>query len=101
VEEAVITFRKWLDTLSLVPTIVGIKEKVGAIVDQEIDRTLASLKHLSPSDMEAVRRMGQAITGKVIHDPIHFLKNTGDHRDDSRYINVARHLFKLDNHTDD
>jgi glutamyl-tRNA reductase len=101
VEEAVIGFRRWLDTLDLVPTIVGIKDKVGTITAQEIEKTLASLRHLSAQDMEAIRRMGQAITSKVIHDPIHFLKHIGSHRDDSRYISVARHLFNLDNINDD
>ncbi|MFH1155048.1 MAG: glutamyl-tRNA reductase [Pseudomonadota bacterium] len=101
VEEAVIKFRKWLDTLELVPTIIGIKEKITAITEQETEKTLSGLKHLSPQDMDAIRRMSQAITNKVIHDPIRFLKNTGEHRDDSRYINVARHLFNLDNINDD
>lgn len=101
VEEAVIKFQRWLDTLNLVPTIKAINEKISAITSTEMEKTIGSLKHLSEQDVEAIRRMTRAITSKIIHDPILFLKNTGEHRDDSRYISMARHLFNLDNINDD
>ncbi len=96
VEEAVLTFRKWVDSLSIVPTIKGINDKMTAIVELEFNKTMSSLGHLSQGDMEAVRRMTQAIATRTIHDPIQFLRNTGDHRDDSLYLNVTRQLFDLD-----
>jgi len=96
VEEAVLTFRKWVDSLSIVPTIKAINDKMTAIVELEFNKTMSSLTHLSQGDMEAVRRMTQAIATRTIHDPIQFLRNTGDHRDDSLYLNVTRQLFDLD-----
>ena len=96
VEEAVLTFRKWVDSLSIVPTIKAINDKMTAIVELEFNKTMSSLGHLSQGDMEAVRRMTQAIATRTIHDPIQFLRNTGDHRDDSLYLNVTRQLFDLD-----
>ena len=96
VEEAVVTFQKWLDSLAIVPTIKAINDKMTNIVDMEFNKTLSSLHHLSESDIEAVRRMTRAIASRTIHDPIRFLRNTGDHRDDSLYLNVTRQLFDLD-----
>jgi glutamyl-tRNA reductase len=96
VEEAVLTFRKWMDSLSIVPTIKAINDKMTAIVELEFNKTMSSLTHLSQGDREAVRRMTQAIATRTIHDPIQFLRNTGDHRDDSMYLNVTRQLFDLD-----
>lgn len=97
VEEAVLSFRKWMDSLSIVPTIKAINDKMTAIVELEFNKTMSSLGgHLSQVDMEAVRRMTQAIATRAIHDPIKFLRNTGDHRDDSLYLNVTRQLFDLD-----
>jgi glutamyl-tRNA reductase len=96
VEEAVLTFRKWVDSLSIVPTIKAINDKMTAIVELEFNKTMSSLTHLSQGDMEAIRRMTQAIATRSIHDPIQFLRNTGDHRDDSLYLNVTRQLFDLD-----
>jgi glutamyl-tRNA reductase len=96
VAEAVIRFRHWLDSLAIVPTIKAINDKVTVIVDMECDKTLSHLSHLPEADQDAIRRMTRAIASRVIHDPIVFLKNTGGHRDDSMYLNVARQLFNLD-----
>lgn len=96
VEEALVTFRKWLDSLAIVPTIKAINEKMTTIVDMELERTLSGMSHLADKDIDAIRRMTRAIASRAIHDPIIFLRNTGDHRDDSLYLNVARQLFNLD-----
>lgn len=96
VEEALVTFRKWLDSLAIVPTIKAINEKMTTIVDMEFERTLSGMSHLADKDIDAIRRMTRAIASRAIHDPIIFLRNTGDHRDDSLYLNVARQLFNLD-----
>lgn len=96
VAQAVVKFRKWLDSLAIVPTIKAINDKMTTIVEMECDKTLAHLEHLSEQDRAAIRRMTQAIASRAIHDPILFLKNTGSHRDDSLYLNVTRQLFNLD-----
>lgn len=95
IDEAVVKFGKWLESLAIVPTIKALNDKVAAIVDNELKRTFASLKHLSEHDKDAIKRMTQAIASKTIHDPILFLRNTGDHRDDSLYLNVAQQLFNI------
>ena len=96
IEEAVVKFRQWLEGLAVVPTIKALNEKMTDIVNLECDKTLAGMKHLSENDMAAIRRMTRAIASRTIHDPIRFLRNTGDHRDDSLYLNVTRQLFNLD-----
>ena len=96
IEEAVVKFRNWLESLAIVPTIKALNEKMTSIVDIECKKTLSNLKHLSPEDISAVKRMTRAIASRTIHDPIRFLRNTGDHRDDSLYLNVTRQLFNID-----
>ncbi|MBU1341276.1 MAG: glutamyl-tRNA reductase [Proteobacteria bacterium] len=96
IEEAVVKFRKWLESLAIVPTIKALNDKMSSIVEIECNKTLSSLKHLSKEDIEAIKRMTQAIASRTIHDPILFLRNTGDHRDDSLYLNVTRQLFNID-----
>ncbi|WP_020587874.1 glutamyl-tRNA reductase [Desulfobacter curvatus] len=96
VEEALLAFRRWLDELAVVPTIKAINRKMTDIVNLECEKTLAGLSHLSTGDAESIRRMTRAIASRAIHDPILFLRNTGDHRDDSLYLNIARQLFNLD-----
>jgi glutamyl-tRNA reductase len=96
IEEAVVKFRSWIEGLAVVPTIKAMNDKMSAIVEIEFKKTLSNLKHLSKEDIEAIRRMTQAIASRTIHDPILFLRNTGNHRDDSLYLNVTRQLFNID-----
>jgi glutamyl-tRNA reductase len=96
IEEAVVKFRKWLEGLAIVPTIKALNDKMSSIVDMECKKTLSNLKHLSGEDIDAIKRMTRAIATRSIHDPILFLRNTGDHRDDSLYLNVTRQLFNID-----
>ncbi|THB76994.1 MAG: glutamyl-tRNA reductase [Desulfobacteraceae bacterium] len=95
VDEAVIKFEQWMDGLKVVPSIKAINDKIQAITHAECEKTLAGL-NLSGADADAIRRMTKAIATRTLHDPIRFLKNTGDHRDDSRYLSMARQLFNVD-----
>jgi len=96
IEEAVVKFLKWMESLAIMPTIKALNDKISTIVDMECKKTFSNLKHLSQEDMEAIKRMTQAIATRTLHDPILFLRNTGDHRDDSLYLNVTRQLFNID-----
>ena len=95
VDEGVVKFGKWLEGLAIVPTIKALNDKMTDIVDMEFEKTLPSLKNLSDKEIDAVRRMTRAIASRMIHDPILFLRDTGDHRDDALYLNVTRQLFNL------
>ncbi|MCG8642645.1 MAG: glutamyl-tRNA reductase [Desulfobacterales bacterium] len=95
IDEAVFKFEQWLESLAIVPTIKALNDKISAIVEMECNKTLSQLKHLDPKDVEAIQRMSKAIASRTIHDPILFLRNTGDHRDDSLYLNVTQQLFNI------
>lgn len=95
IDEAVVKFEQWMESLAIVPTIKALNDKISAIVEMECNKTLSHLKHLDPKDVEAIQRMSKAIASRTIHDPILFLRNTGDHRDDSLYLNVTQQLFNI------
>lgn len=96
IDQAVVKFGRWLESLAIVPTIKAMNDKMSSIVEMEFDKTLTSLQHLSEEDIEAIQRMTRAIATRSMHDPILFLRNIGDHRDDSLYLNVTQQLFNLE-----
>jgi glutamyl-tRNA reductase len=97
IEEAVVHFRGWRQGLDVVPTIKAMREKLGAIAEAELDRTLGGrLRHLGPAERAAVRRMTDAMVKKILHDPTLFLKGSGCHGGKSVYLDVTRKLFNLD-----
>ena len=95
IDEAVIHFRKWYESLAVVPTIVAMRKKMDRIAKTEIDKTLKSLNHLSDTDCQAIHRMGDALS-KMLHDTIICLKKNGCYRDKSQHLDITRRLFNLD-----
>jgi len=96
VDEAVIRFRQWYESLNVVPTIVALRKKLETISEGEIKKTLPSLNHLTENDRQSIYRMTQSIINKILHDPTLLLKSDGRHRNKSVYLDIARKLFKLD-----
>jgi len=96
VDEAVISFRHWFESLDVIPTIVELRNKIEDIAKGEIKKTLQTLKHLSDDDYEAISRMTNAMINKILHDPTLLLKSNGHHQKKSVYLDVTRKLFRLD-----
>jgi glutamyl-tRNA reductase len=96
VDEAVIRFQQWFESLDVVPTIVALRNKIDSIAKSEVSKTLHSLEHLSDNDCQAIYRMTNSLINKILHDPTLFLKSNGCHGGRPAYIDLTRKLFKLD-----
>jgi len=95
IDEAVISFQQWYDSLEVVPTIVALRNKMESIAAAEIQKTLQS-NNIPEDSVSAIQRMTGALINKILHDPTIFLKNEGMVADKSHYIDTIRRLFKLD-----
>ena len=96
IDEAVIGFRKWVDTLKVVPTIVSLRGKVETLARQELEKTLVTLGHLSESDKRTIERMTGALVNKILHEPTDYLKKDGCRGNKSVALDLTRKLFNLE-----
>ena len=96
VEESVIKFTEWYQSLDVVPTIIDLREKLGAILTAELAKTFQALPLLTETDRQAFERMAESVIKKALHDPARFLKNPGSHRNKTVYLDFTRKLFHLD-----
>ena len=95
VDEAVIRFREWYESLDVVPTIIALRQKMTEIAEAELKKTLQA-SSLSQQEAEAIRKMADSLINKILHDPTQFLKRNGMREDKSVYIDSVRKLFNLD-----
>jgi len=95
VDEAVIRFREWYESLDVVPTIVALRNKMDSIAAAELKKTLQS-SMISEQDAKALHKMADSLINKILHDPTRFLKRNRMREDKSFYIDTVRKLFKLD-----
>ena len=96
IDEAVIQFKHWQENLTVVPTIIGLRNKIETIIRGEIDKTLNGMDPASGYDAEAIDRMIHSIVNKILHDPTVLLKSTDSHWNTSSYLDLIHKLFKLD-----
>jgi glutamyl-tRNA reductase len=96
IDEATIHFKRWLETLEVVPTIVALRSRFDEVAQTEIQKTLQGLTHLSDADRKAIERMTHSITQKLLHGPTRFLKSDGCQGDRSAAIDITQKLFELD-----
>jgi len=95
IDEAVLSFRQWYDSLEVVPTIIALRKKMESIAAAEIKKTLNSNK-IPADSVSAIQKMAAALINKILHDPTMYLKKDGMAADKSLYIDTVRKLFKLE-----
>jgi glutamyl-tRNA reductase len=96
IDEAVIRFSQWYESLAMVPTIVDLKNKVESIAVNELGKTMKSLKHLNQTDRESIEKMVQSMVKKILHDPMRYLKKDSHKPSNSVSLDITRKLFNLD-----
>jgi glutamyl-tRNA reductase len=96
IEEEVVKYNAWLNSLKVVPTIVALREKVENIIKGELDRSGAWIKNLNDEERKNVEILASSIVKKIIHDPIAGLKEESMDDGAESYLVAVRRLFKLD-----
>jgi glutamyl-tRNA reductase len=96
IDEAVINFRQWFQGLGVVPTIKALRAKVQSIARDEVQKTLQQMNHLPAEDQQAIERMTESLTNKILHEPTRYLKSSGCQKDRATSLDIARKLFGIE-----
>jgi glutamyl-tRNA reductase len=99
VQEEVVNFFHWVNSLEQVPTIAALIEKLEIIRQREITKSLSGgLKDLSEKQKQAIDDMTAAMMKKVLHGPITHLKENKDSENEISDIAALKRLFGLEDH---
>ena len=85
-----------VNSANVVPTIIELTKKFEDIRQQELKKAFSKLPNLSEADREVINCLASAITKKVLHDPICFLRRKSNSANTGHYIETAKELFNLD-----
>lgn len=96
VQHGIVRFSAWLDGLKVVPTIIAIKQRMEAIGDSELSKTLSRLSGLEDKDRKVVEALASGIVGKILHSPLTRLKKEASSSLGVFYCNTVQQLFDLD-----
>jgi glutamyl-tRNA reductase len=97
VDEVTLTFQRWLEGMSVTPTIQALRQKADCIWRAELARTLPRLPSLSEQEKKTLEMMLSATTTKMLHDPLTYLKSEscGGRDTSEAKIDIVRTVFGL------
>jgi len=97
VDEETLKFEHWFAGLAVTPTIQALKEKMDEIGRMELARTLAKMPDMPDPERKSMEKMVAAITTKILHDPLMYLKGESCAGRDNNDLKVTtvRELFGL------
>lgn len=87
-------FENWLASLAVTPTIKALRRTISEIGEQELQKTLAGLPDLGEKERQKLSAMVRAISNKILHHPISYLKND-IHCQDQQPATTIRNIFHL------
>ncbi len=92
-------FKRYLDSLAVVPLIVELREYTEVIRKDELEKTLRGLVDISEEQGERIRAMTHTIVNKVLHQPTVNLHTASQNKDVDLYVETIRELFGLKGET--
>ena len=96
IEEEVVRFRRRMQSLDAVPTILALQERVEQIRQAEIERLRGKLGLLTSEQEHAIEILTRGLVNKILHPPISALKNVSGSEELSTVAETLRNLFGID-----
>ena len=101
VQQGVESFKRWLSSLEVLPTILDLRQRLEKIRRQETNKTLTLLKNASEEEQKTLDLLTQSIVNKILHHPISLLKHQEDRGQGKLYVEMTRKMFHLDEEEDE
>jgi glutamyl-tRNA reductase len=94
--EEINSFDAWVETQSVVPTVVALRAKARSALITELERSLSGkLKHLGQAERAALEVMVDAAVNKLLHAPVARLKRAAGEPRGEQMAQIVRELFDL------
>ena len=95
VQDEVVKFVHWYQSLEVTPTIVALRKKFEEIRSKELEKMFSLHPHLSENERQSLEALTSAIINKILHDPLTRLKQKDEEAMADFYIDAIRTLFQL------
>jgi glutamyl-tRNA reductase len=89
-------FWAWYSSLEVVPTIRDLRSRTEQLRQEETERLLRRLAHLSPEDQQAIDALTRSVLNKVLHAPTVRLREAAGNGRGTAVLDTVRYLFQLD-----
>jgi len=86
-------FRQWYSTLEVIPVIRTMRDQAEAYRQQELERLLRGMDHLTPEDRARLEAFSKRLLNKVLHEPTTRLRQGVADGGGTELVEAARFLY--------
>ena len=97
IEEEAAKFVRWWEGMAVTPTILALRSKTEEICAGEFAKTLSRMPELTSEQTQAIQKMLEAVTSKLLYSPLQYLKSEscGGRDASQERIEIIRTVFGL------
>ncbi|WP_096189584.1 glutamyl-tRNA reductase [Evansella halocellulosilytica] len=96
IEEELVDFSQWLDTLGVVPVITALRGKALSVQAQTMESLERKLDHLSEREKKVIRKHMKSIVNQLLRDPISAVKELPDEENSEELLSFITKVFALE-----
>lgn len=100
VSEELALFERWMDSLEVMPVVVGLRARGEEIVGRVLAENENRWLELGAEDRARVETLVRTVVGRMLHEPTLRLKELAGTDESYEVLAVVRDLFGLDTETD-
>ncbi|KKK38263.1 glutamyl-tRNA reductase [Mesobacillus campisalis] len=96
IEEEMVLFKQWLNTLGVVPVISALRVKAHEIQQETMNSIGRKLPHLSERDIKVLNKHTKSIINQLLKDPILQAKELSSQRDAEEALDLFVKIFNIE-----
>lgn len=96
IDEEMESFKKWHNTLFVLPTIAALQQRGEEIKNTQLDLTMSKLSGITPKQEKVIRSLANSIVNKLLYVPITTLKEVSNTPQGHLYTEILQNTFHLD-----
>jgi glutamyl-tRNA reductase len=97
IEEELIAFTSWLNTLGVVPVISALRQKALSIQAETMESIERKLPNLSEREMKVLRKHTKSIVNQLLRDPVTRVKEMAAEPNSDAALEMFKQIFALEN----
>ncbi|MCM3587641.1 glutamyl-tRNA reductase [Mesobacillus maritimus] len=97
IEEEIVLFKQWLNTLGVVPVISALRDKALVIQKETMSSIERKLPHLSERDIKVLNKHTKSIINQFLKDPILLAKEIPSMKDSEEALDLFVKIFNIEN----
>ncbi|WP_243386146.1 glutamyl-tRNA reductase [Bacillus kexueae] len=100
IEEGIVEFTQWLNTLGVVPVISALRQKALTIQAETMKSIERKMPNLTEREKKVLNKHTKSIINQLLRDPILKVKELAAEKDSDQYLQLFQEIFNIEEETD-